>query len=317
MFHNNHSTAKENILIGITTQKELFIPRNAVLDKSKLVTFGNENKLIFEPENSSYKYGVSITIEIGDKQNEIKYETYVKWLKTENKLHFFEIDRISKLFINEEEINNIADLLAYKTSQVLYPLQISVDETGKFNEVENLPVFKQRWEDVKSEVLKEFEGETVEEYLLKIEKTIDESEIISLLIKNDFFIRTLFFGIHQKYGIQYSANGEESFPVADNPVEPNYSIKWEIDPLKDDYDLINIVGNGTLNEERTTQDFINGSPFSFIIEEKPTINDNGNFRIQYFLNGKTALPESLYLECDILLAEKKKITVVVSNIAEQ
>lgn len=316
MFHNNHSAAKENILIGITTQKELFLPRNAVLDKSRLVKFGNGNKLIFEPQNSSYKYGVNITIENGEKKNEIKYETSVKWIKTENALHYFLIERTSKLFINEEEINDIADLLAYKASQVLYPLHISVDETGKFNEVENLSVFKQRWEDVKSEVLKEFEGETVEDYCLKIEKTIEEPEIINLLIKNDFFIRTLFFGIYQSYGKKFQLKGEETFPIVENPIEPKFEIKLEIDPLKDDYDLINIEGHGTLKDERNIYDFINGSPFSFILEDNPIINDNGNFRIQYFLNGKTALPESLYLECDILLAEKKKISVVISNIEE-
>ena len=312
MFHNNRSKESDKIFIGIRNQKELFLPRHVVLDKSKLVNFKTAKRLAFEPVNSFYKYGVNITIENGDKKNEIKYEASVKWLKTENDLHFFEIDRTSKLFINEEEINAIADLLAYKTSKVLYPLQISVDQTGKFNSVENLSEFKGRWDNIKEEVYKEFEGEIVEEYLLKIEEKIYEPEIISLLIKNDYFIRTLFFGIYQKFGKAFNIDGLESFPLVDNAIEPLYSINLEIDPLKDDYDLVKISGTGTLYEERSIHDFINKAPFSFLIEEQPVINSDGNFRIQYFLNGETNLPESLYLECDIMLEERKKVSVVIS-----
>ena len=316
MFHNNHCNAKDEILIGFTNQKELFLPRNAVLDKNKLVKFGNGNHLVFKPGNSFYNYGVMITLENGERKNEIKYQASVQWLKSESDLHYFEIDRTSKIFINEEEVNDIADLLAYKTSKVLYPMQISVDETGKFNSVENLEIFKERWEKIKEEVYKEFEGETVEEYLLKIEEKIGEPEIISLLIKNDLFIRTLFFGVYQKFGLKFQLSGEESFPITDNPIEPNFKIQLEIDPLKDDYDLINIEGNGTLYEERSVHDFVNGSPFSFLLEDDPIINSDGNFRLKYFMNGKTALPESLYLECDMILEDKKKITVVISNTKE-
>lgn len=316
MFHNNKCTVQDIILINLKQQKELFIPRTAVVDKSKLVSFQSGNQLQFQPENSFYQYGVIITIENGDRKNEIKYETSVRWLKTDNGLHFFEIDRTSKIFINEEEVNDIADLLAYKTSKVIYPLEITVDQNGKFNSVENLSSFKERWEAIKEEIYKEFEGEVVEEYLVKIEEKIEEPEIISHLIKNDFFIRTLFFGVYQKFGLKFQLSGEESFPITDNPIEPNFKIQLEIDPLKDDYDLINIEGNGTLYDERSVHDFVNSSPFSFVLEDDPIINSDGNFRLKYFMNGKTVLPESIYLECDMMLAEKKKITVVIANSKE-
>ena len=55
---------------------------------------------------------------------------------------FFEIDRTSKLYLNEEEVNEIADLLAYRTSKVLYPLHISTDEHGQFEGVENAEAFQ-------------------------------------------------------------------------------------------------------------------------------------------------------------------------------
>ena len=172
-FHNNHCEVKDQILIQIRHQKELFIPRIAVEDKKRLVKFSHGNQIDFRPQNSSLSYGVIIKIENGEKQNELKYSTSVRWLKSENKLHYFEIDRISNLFINDEEVNEMADLLAYKTSKVLYPLTVSVDEQGKLNDIENVFEFKTRWNAVKDEVNKEYEGEVVDLYCQKIEAALN------------------------------------------------------------------------------------------------------------------------------------------------
>ncbi|KMQ65441.1 hypothetical protein ACM46_05965 [Chryseobacterium angstadtii] len=315
-FHNNHCGVKDMILIELTGQKEIFLPRTAVTDKKRLVEFGRGNKVVFQPQNSFKKYGVTITIENDDHKNELKYEMSVRWLKTENKLHYFDIDRTSALYLNEEEVNEIADLLAYKTSQVLYPLQISVDEQGKFSAVENLSVFKERWPAVKEEVYKEFDGETVDHYCEKIEKVIYEPDAIDLYLKNDYFIRTLFFGIYQSFGQNYQTETAESFPIVNNPVEPRYKVQLEIDPLKDEYNLIHIEGEGKLNDERTVYDFMNKAPFSMIIDDDPVMNHEGDFRITYHLNGETSLSESMYLECDIQLEKKKKISVVVAALAD-
>jgi hypothetical protein len=316
LFHNNHCNVKEMILIELTGQKEIFLPRTAVTDKNRLVKFGHAKSLIFQPENSFSRYGATVTIENNDQKNELKYETSVRWLKKENKLHFFEIDRISNLYLNEEEVNEIADLLAYKTSKVLYPLQISADEQGKFNAVENLSVFKERWPAVKEELYKEFEGETVDNYCEKIEKVINEQDAINLYLKDDYFIRTLFFGIYQSFGRDYQVETESSFPVVGNPVEPKYKIKLEIDPLKGETGLANIEGEGQLNDERSVYDFMNKAPFSMIIEDHPVINHEGNFRIVSYLNGETLLLKSMYLECSIELEKKKKISVVIAEMTD-
>lgn len=311
-FHNNHCTNKDRILINITKQKELFLPRTAVVDKDKLVRFGHVNVLIFRPENSFLKYSTMITFENDTHRNELKYDVAVRWIKHEKGFHFFEIDRISNLFLNEEEVNEIADLLAYKTSKVLFPIQISVDQQGKFNNVENADVFKDRWDTVKEDVYREFEGDIVDEYCLKIEKILDEPNALFIYMKNDYFIRTLFFGIYQKFNKDYQTEIVEAFPIINNAIEPNYKIELEVDPLKDDYDLINIAGNGTLYDDRSRYDFINGAPFSLTIEDNPVMNNDGNFRLQYYLNGGTQLSESLYLECDINLEKTKRISVVIT-----
>ncbi|UKB82876.1 hypothetical protein LF887_17915 [Chryseobacterium sp. MEBOG06] len=316
LFHNNLCTVKDMILIELTVQKEIFIPRTAVTDKSRLVEFGKGNRLVFQPENSVRRYSVVITIQKGEDKSELKYETSVRWLKTEKGNHFFEIDRTSNLYLNEEEVNEIADLLAYRTSKVLYPLQICTDENGKFEAVENAEVFLKRWPGIKEELYKEFDGETVDEYCRRIEKMISEPEAIDLYLKNDYFIRTLFFGIYQSFGKDYITEMTTIFPVVDNAVEPRYKITLEADPLKGETGLITVEGSGKLHEERDIDDFIRKSPFSLIIEDEPVMNEEGNFRIIGYMKEKTSLPKSLYLECSIMLQEEKKISVSVSGIDE-
>lgn len=315
-FHNNQCEVKDMILIGLSGQKELFLPRTAVADKNRLVKFGPGNTLLFQPENSFRRYAVAIIIDNGNRRSELKYETSVRWLKSENKLHFFEIDRTSPLYLNEEEVNEIADLLAYKTSKVLYPLQISTDRHGKFNAVENLSVFKERWPAVKEEVYRLFDGETVDHYCQKIEYIVDEPDAIGLYLKNDYFIRTLFFGICRHFGEEYETEITETFPVVDNVMEPVFGIGLETDPLKDEYDLIRIKGEGILNDERSVNDFIAGTPFSLTVDDEGEMNHEGSIRLHYFLDEKTTLAESIYLECDINLEQEKKIAIEIAAITE-
>lgn len=316
-FHNNHCAVKDMILINLNGQKELFVPRTAVADKTLLVQFGKGNSLTLQPENTVRRYSVVITLEKGEDKNELKYETSVRWLKTEKGQQFFEIDRTSNLYLNEEEVNEIADLLAYRTSKVLYPLQISTDEHGKFETVENAEVFSKRWAALKEELYKEFEGETVDEYCRKIEKVISEPEAVNLYIKNDYFIRALFLGIYRSFGNEYKTEMTVTFPVVDNAIEPSYRVTLETDPLKEDTGLITIEGKGKLYEEREIDDFIRKSPFSLIIKDNPVMNEEGTFRIISYLKQENTLPKSLYLECSIMLQEEKKISVSVSEIDEK
>jgi hypothetical protein len=314
LFHNNHCDVKDMILIGLTNQKELFIPRTAVVDKTQLVDFSNGNKIVFKPQNWVANYGVIIKIEKENRKNELKYKTSVRWLKSEKNLHYFEIDRISNLFINEEEVNEMADLLAYKTSQILYPLQISVDENGKLNGIENPEDFKKRWNTVKENVYKEYEGETVDSYCQKIENILNKPEALFIYLKNDYFLRSLFFGIYLKFNKDYKTEITAGFPIIKNKVEPEYKLNVEIDPLKNEHYLINISAKGILNEERSIYDLINGLQFPMVFNENPKMNHEGKCRFQYYLNGKTMLPESLYMEFEIFLENIKKVSVMVSEL---
>jgi len=46
------------------------------------------------------------------------------------------------------------------------------------------------------------------------------------------------------------------------------------------------------------------------------MNDNGEFRVRYYLDEKTIFPESMYLESSILLRQEKKISVSIAALPE-
>ena len=70
-------------------------------------------------------------------------------------------------------------------------------------------------------------------------------------------------------------------------------------------------------EERSIADFISRLPFSSAGGQQDTMNTEGSFRMQYYLNGQNAFPESMYLKCSILLRERKKVSVVIAKIGNE
>ena len=322
--HNTYCELQDLLNHEIEYQKELIVPKFGKEDHSeetpkekerKKVSFAPNNKLSYSPVNTQYRYGVMITLENGEEKNELKYETSVKWLQKNGDSHIFEINRTSKIYINEEEANDIADVLAYETSKVLFPLYLMVDKDGNWEEVAKYNKYPERWKAIKSNLQKQFEGEIVEKYLLKIEKVLEVPEQINFYMLGDFFLRTLFLGYCFNYGKDFSAEKHITFPIVENGIEPRYKIQAKTDSYLDEYNLITIQMDGILDDERSQADFINGNPFAIHEKNKET-ESFGAFSAQGFLNPNSFVPEAVHLECSIDLEETKKVCVVIANLSE-
>ena len=325
-YHNTYAELSDLLGHEIAHQKELIVPKPKLEDNSeetpkekerKKVSFAPNNKLVYSPVNTHYKYGVMITLENGEEKNELKYETSVKWVQKYGDFHIFEIDRTSKLYINEEEANDIADLLAYETSKVLFPMHLMVDEDGNWEEVAKYNKYPERWKTVKKHLQKQFEGEMVESYFQKIEKILETPEQINFYMLSDFFLRTLFLGYCTHYGKELIAEKHITFPIIENGIEPRFKIQAKANPYLDEYNLINVEMEGVLDDKRSQSDFINGNPFAFETEEeKKEIQPFGDISVQAFLNPNSGIPEAVHLECSIDLEETKKVSVVIANLSE-
>ncbi|MBF7090759.1 LysM peptidoglycan-binding domain-containing protein [Flavobacterium sp. ALJ2] len=318
-YHNTHCTPLERLENKLSYQRELIIPlekkKNIKDNSPKKVSFGPNNTLNYFPHNSFYKYGVMITIENGKEKNELKYEASVSCKKQDGDF-IFQINRISKININQEEAENIAYILAYKTSQVLYPLTLLIDKDGGWKQVVPPVNYTERWNAIKEEIKKEFEGEMVEEYISKIDKLLQTPETVAHSLSDDLFIRTLFLGYCTSFEKDFTTEKQIRFPIIDNTVEPRYKVIMKVDPLLDQYNLINLEIDGFLDDIRTQADFINNSLFASeeSLEQKKA-NPFGSIKAKAFLHPNKCIPEMIHLECSIDLEETKKISVSIADLS--
>ena len=311
--HNIYCELSDLLEKELTHQTQLFVPIKLEKENTK-VKLDKNNCLPYSPINSAYEYGVIVTIEDGEDRNEIKYETSVKWVQKYEDLHIFEINRISKMYINEEEINSIADKLSYETSKVLFPMHIMVDEYGNWEGVAKYNKYSERWKNIREQIYKEFEGEIVEEYLEKVEKVLEAPEQIELYMQGDFFLRSLFLGYCMQYEKNFTAEKHITFPIVENNIEPTYKIRVKLAPYLDEYNFICLEMEGNLDDERSKEDFINESAFA---SETYQGTPFGKLWVKVFLNPNSCIPETLYLECSMDLEKNKKISVTIASLTEK
>lgn len=317
-FHNIFCESDE--YIGIEFPKnllELYIyPEYNEKELSLIpkVTFEKPFELALKPLQNKVNYGVMYTITSGEEVNTIKFETSVLFKGiTESKEYIFEIDRISKTFVNDEETSTIADELAEKTSKVLYPLELIVAKDGKWSGINNYKEIKKRWEKVKEKIHDEYEGEWVEKYLLLNEQTLEEEGNVVNALKKDWFLSSFFNGIYVYYTPKFIFENNITFPILTSCEAINYKVNQKISEFLDESNLIKIEQNGIVVEERSKSDLRNESSIAYYGALYPNEDmAEGNFRSLYFLNGKTNTIESLFIECSIQLEIEKKVQVVVS-----
>jgi hypothetical protein len=321
-YHNTYCAIED--LIGIDFPKHLTalivssfesIKKEEKLDAHKRVRLGSKEKFDFFPSSLNKNYGVLIVLEKGNDAQTIKYDLNLRYVRQEEKDKVFELNRISKMYINDEEADAIADVLAVKVAQVLYPLQILIDENGSFSGIANYEQIQQRWEDVKDKIYDEYEGEWVEKYIELNEEVINDKESMEFSLWNDYFIRTYFNGIYREYPENKSRTGGIQFPVLHEVSDINFKVKSEIEEYYDESNFIVLNQNGIIDEERAKEDL--ESKFNFPFYANPdssyTIAE-GAYRGKYFLNPSDHAIEAAYLEASVELDILERIKVSIANL---
>lgn len=321
-YHNTYCDIED--LIGIDFPKHLTelivssfesIKKEEKLDAHKRVRLGSKEKFDFFPSSLNKNYGVLIVLENDNDSQTIKYDLNLRYVKQEEKDKVFELNRISKVYINDEEADAIADVLAVKVAQVLYPLQILIDENGSFSGIANHEQIQQRWKVVKDKIYDEYEGEWVEKYIELNEEVINDKESMEFSLLNDYFIRTYFNGIYCEYPENKSRTGGIQFPVLHEVSDINFKVKSEIEEYYDESNFIVLNQNGIIDEERAKEDL--ESKFNFPFYANPDSNytiAEGTYRGKYFLNPSDHSIEAAYVEASVELDIPERIKVSIANL---
>lgn len=279
----------------------------------------NTYQLPFRPRGLDNNYLGMYTIKNGDKEHTVKEEINVKWLATDtNDYSFFEINRISKVYVDEKENNTIADEFAEKTARVFYPLQVVVDSEGKWIDIHNYEDIKERWCKVKATLHKEFQGETIEECFELFENKLESNATILDSFTKDWFLRSFFNGINIEYKETLTILNAIKFPVSHKIGNVTFNVEQNILPTLDKYNLVNIIQKGVLIDSRSKDDFENDFvfPYNSLLEEKESEKLQGAYNAYYFLDPDKYTVDSLFLECKLELEIPQKITIVISNLED-
>jgi hypothetical protein len=323
-YHNIHCVSDADVInanfpshLKFLLLKPIKLQANgeAVEEPLKKAEFYKGHRIPFNHVTIKKKYGVMYTIENGEQIDTVKFEASVNWITTDkNGYSLFEIDRLSKIYINEIEADSVADELAEKTSSVLYPLQVVVDQEGEWIDVHNYEEISERWETKRNEILEDYPGEQTTKYLDLFERNLESSQSLSLVLANDWFIRSFFNGIHTEYTPKLAFKGYTYFPFIAKSDDLIFDIEQKVDEYLDENDLMNINLKGVLDDKRMKIEFENElGHFSEFSSDQETV---GQYRAKYFLNPNNYSIQTLFIECILALDVPQKYTVMISNLNE-
>ncbi|WP_207802040.1 peptidoglycan-binding protein LysM [Flavobacterium aquariorum] len=288
-------------LLLLPSDKSEVTANSSTGGKTRKVGFVNGSTLPFLPSGSKKNYDVLYVLEDGDEKDTIHFETSVKWMAVDPKgFHFFEIDRLSKTYINDTEPDTMMEELAAKTAEILYPLQIVVDLTGKWIDIHNYNQILERWENKKNEIVDYYEGEVAQIYIEHTEQSLTSKAALNDSLRSDLFLRALFNGIHIDYTTNHTFENNITFPLIKDE-QASFLVQQKVTPFLEDRKWIKIEQKG---------DYLD-TDFDIDFEFDPW---KGNYNATYFLNPNSYCVEKMELECVIHYDSPIKATINIEEI---
>ncbi|WP_281632447.1 hypothetical protein [Flavobacterium luteolum] len=273
--------------------------------KPTKVIFDNGFKIPFYNVRGKNSYMVLQTIENNKHIQTIKYKVNVERItKDKNGYSLFEIDRISKVYLNNVQIEALTDIIAEEVSTVLYPLLIVVNPEGKWIDIHNFSAIRERWIAKRKSILEKNEGLAIHKYLDTIDSILNEEENLLHNLSDDWFLNVFFSGIHTTYTSDLSFITEADFAIAPKNDFIPFKVTQKIDEYLNDINMVVIEKKGTL---------LSTSKESAL--EKNTFS--GNYHSIYHLNPNTYNIEGASLECGITGDLTKKATVKIYNLDDK
>lgn len=283
---------------GITSKDE------AVEKKPQKVSFGDNYKLPFLPRNIKRQYEVEITTKVDDEIDILEIKISVEWLAEDKKgFHLFEINRGTNIYIDFKVPDTIMQELDAKTAEILYPLKIVVDASGKWVDVYNYDEIVARWKNIKREILDYYDSEVIEDHIEIIEYALEDSGTLLKALSSDYFLRTFFNGIHVAHTANFSFEDTISFPL-EKGKEAVYNIEQKVTPYLEKSGLIKVEQKGEY-VDNDFQKIYRHNPFK------------GNYNAVYYLKEDNYSIEKVHLECSIDGDEFIKTTILIEPLKKE
>jgi len=285
-----------------------------ILKDEKLKDFTSTFK--FLPENLKRKYGVVLVFQDEKNKIQIHYEIDIICLGRLNEKDFkFEVFK-NQVFINERVPDSIIDVLAERCGNVLYPLQVKVNNIGKVTSILNHNDIKSRWEKEKESIKQSYKGSSYDQIINSMEKVISNpKKVENLFFQRDWFIKLFFVPIYNFNKLsKLDQNIELPFIPYKLPIK--YSIKQfaNIHPSKNG--VIQIKRKGIYNDLRNEKDLKKGNLLSISKDKKAT---EGMIDLEYLIYKNSPIVDAITGECTLDFASEnfKKLKIEIYNLKEK
>lgn len=155
----------------------------------------------------------------------IRYKMLIRFIGEETEsTSLYLIHRISNVYINDELPHLCMDELAYEAGKVLYPMIIEINEQAEWTRLRNYTQIKERWiREIRPYIALRYSGETVDNYLKKMNSVINSQSMLENVLKNELFFRFYFGTVYRNYWGDKNENAptyinEDSiyFPLGNN-----------------------------------------------------------------------------------------------------
>jgi hypothetical protein len=170
-----------------------------------------------KPSSKFISYLVALKYYEGDNDvasKRLDYTIGIEYLNEDSQElpHIFRLHK-KELFFNRKKPSLIIEEIAAALSTAIYPLEISVDHTGKFISIVNHDQIKKRWPIVKKKILKEYRGETTFKIIKRFEETIKNDTKLEASLHNEIFFSLFYQPFYMGHNKELKENSKIFFPI--------------------------------------------------------------------------------------------------------
>jgi hypothetical protein len=159
------------------------------MQNSKKISSEKEFRINLNPFTQKRNYGfIYQNFENEELISTIHYETEIICDENDYNYAIFEINR-KQIFIDNQAPDLKIEQIANSCAQAIFPIRVKTSEKGEIAQIVNHEAIKQRWTPIKEKLLNYYQGDIVQEIILKTEMVLlNQKQLQKSIEKTDFFI---------------------------------------------------------------------------------------------------------------------------------
>ncbi|MCU7619285.1 hypothetical protein NZ698_19060 [Chryseobacterium sp. PBS4-4] len=278
----------------------IYVPPEDKELREKIFNPNGGNYISYKSKNTldnkkSYqkRYGIIQKTFHDDKEKlKIHYEIEIKKTNTN-----VELTR-HPVYINHQRPDFIVEEIADKVGDILYPLQLGLNDNGSIKEIINFKEIDSRWRKLKPELEDYYKGEITGDIIKKIENQLKSKSRTLAKIKDSLFYLLHFIPIYEVFDENKKYTFHQEIPFVHEQKNILFEITMSIDEEISETKKIFIKAEG----KSVDNIFSNNPEKSVNSEDSGDEKSKGSFYFTYKLNSKDNSIFSIYGEVGIELS---------------